>query len=343
MLEHVGVVVIGRNEGELLPRALASVAQLPVVTLYVDSGSSDGSAQLAASMGVAVHELDPATPFSAARARREGTELLLKTHPATEWVQFLDGDCVLEPAWLDRALAYLLAHPDVGIVCGLLSEAAPERSPYSRFMALHWKASAGEVDACGGIFLCRRSAYDAVGGFNSRLLTGEEAEFCQRLRSAGHRIIRLDEAMARHDSDMSRFSEWWQRAVWGGFGDALEFHVLKGKVRPQRLSQTLSSFLWGVCVPLAAVLGGLGMMASPWFVIVPVLCLAGYARLFLRLRQDRMQRGDSSDDASFYSLFCILRKLPVAIGFMHYWLKPGARVRRPDPHAALTRAGGTAK
>lgn len=44
MHEHkLGVVVIGRNEGERLLRCLSSVLQQALATVYVDSGSSDGS------------------------------------------------------------------------------------------------------------------------------------------------------------------------------------------------------------------------------------------------------------------------------------------------------------
>ena len=42
----VGVVVIGRNEGERLKRCLASIlAQHQGPVVYVDSGSSDGSVE----------------------------------------------------------------------------------------------------------------------------------------------------------------------------------------------------------------------------------------------------------------------------------------------------------
>src|SRR5438046_7765953 len=56
--EHarIGIVVIGRNEGERLRRCLRS---LPAAAqrIYVDSESADGSATWARSQGVAVVEL----------------------------------------------------------------------------------------------------------------------------------------------------------------------------------------------------------------------------------------------------------------------------------------------
>ena len=57
----LGVVIIGRNEGERLRRCLASLRQqgaLLVYLVYVDSGSTDGSVALAKGMGAHVVELD---------------------------------------------------------------------------------------------------------------------------------------------------------------------------------------------------------------------------------------------------------------------------------------------
>jgi len=105
---RVGLVIIGRNEGDLLRRAVESIPEDDRLrAIYVDSGSTDGSVALARSFGVRVHELDPSTPFSPARGRREGVEVLLEINPDIEWIQFLDGDCVLEPGWIDQAVRAL--------------------------------------------------------------------------------------------------------------------------------------------------------------------------------------------------------------------------------------------
>jgi glycosyltransferase involved in cell wall biosynthesis len=67
---NTGAVVIGRNEGDRLERCLRS---LPAsIVIYVDSGSTDRSAQWARKHGVHVVELDMSLPFTAARARNCG-------------------------------------------------------------------------------------------------------------------------------------------------------------------------------------------------------------------------------------------------------------------------------
>ena len=90
---HVGVVVIGRNEGPRLERCLASLIGAAQKIVYVDSGSTDGSVQMARRLGVEVVELDMTMPFTAARARNEGFARLQHVLPSMRHVQFVDGDC----------------------------------------------------------------------------------------------------------------------------------------------------------------------------------------------------------------------------------------------------------
>ena len=86
-MSRVGVVAIGRNEGERLRRCLQSLDPRAQPVVYVDSGSSDGSPKLARSMHVDGVDLDLDIPFTAARARNAGFEQLLKIAPEIEFVQ----------------------------------------------------------------------------------------------------------------------------------------------------------------------------------------------------------------------------------------------------------------
>ena len=79
------------------------------MVVYVDSGSVDGSPQYAASMNCQVVELDPARPFSAARARNEGFARVMEHAPDVPFIQFLDGDCDLVEGWLRQGVAALAA------------------------------------------------------------------------------------------------------------------------------------------------------------------------------------------------------------------------------------------
>ncbi len=335
-----GVVVIGRNEGDNLERALTSIASEDRATVvYVDSGSIDGSVDLARSMGVKVHELDCRKPFSAARARREGLEVLLDACPGIEYVQFLDGDCEMAQGWLEGAVGHLDGYEDVAVVCGALAEKHPQASVYNRMSALQWEAATGDIEACGGIFMIRLSAYRTAGGFDDRLLTGEEEELCRRVRRAGHRIVRINRPMAVHDSGLTRFSQWWARAVWGGFGDAIKFTTAPSETWTGRLVQLHKRCFWPVVVPLTALCGGIGTLWSAWCVVIPIACLAAYGALFVKMAFYRLRLGDAASDAMLYASLMIVRKVPNAIGFLGYFVHGSDGARRPDPHAATRPVG----
>ena len=225
-LAQTGVVIIGRNEGERLKRSLLSVKATGVPFVYVDSGSTDGSQQLAVDLGAILIELDLSTPFTAARARMAGFHRLMKEHTDLDTVQFLDGDCEISANWLSSAQAVLAADPTCAIVCGVLHERNPEQSVYNRLCQLEWRKPPGKVDSCGGIFLARTEALIQSGGFDTTLIAGEEPELCLRLRAQQWTIRSIAEPMARHDAAMTEFGQWWNRTVRAGFGYAQGYSCL---------------------------------------------------------------------------------------------------------------------
>src|SRR5437762_12151263 len=114
----MGVVAIGRNEGERLRRCLTSVLPSAAAVVYVDSGSTDESVAMACSLRVSIVALDMSIPFTAARARNEGLRRLRAIAPDVGYVQFVDGDCEVQPGWLELAAAFLDAHPHAAAACG---------------------------------------------------------------------------------------------------------------------------------------------------------------------------------------------------------------------------------
>jgi len=215
----IGIIAIGRNEGTRLRRCLESISFGKDIVVYVDSGSSDGSINIAQEFGAHVVDLDMEMPFTAARARNSGFEKLIKISPDVKFIQFIEGDCELQPDWLRVASEMLAQMPDVAIVAGHLSEKYPSHSIYNRLAELEWNFYGfGEVDAVGGIFMIRRSAFEQSGGFDPTVAAGEEPELCQRLRASGWTIIRVGLKMACHDLAMSRFSQWWNRQGRCGYG-----------------------------------------------------------------------------------------------------------------------------
>jgi glycosyltransferase involved in cell wall biosynthesis len=114
---NVGFVIIGRNEGARLATCISSTLKETHLVVYVDSGSVDGSVDIANRYGVGVVELDPTLAFTAARARNTGVEWLRSHFPFLSYIHFVDGDCELVSGWLPAALAAMQAERDLGVVC----------------------------------------------------------------------------------------------------------------------------------------------------------------------------------------------------------------------------------
>jgi len=168
-VSKLGVVAIGRNEGERLRRGFDALAGLDATIVYVDSDSTDGSIALARARGVEVVALDLSTPFSAARARNAGFERLLQIDPDVCFVQFLDGDCEIATDWLELAQHALVDRPRAAVVFGRLSERFPNHSIYNRMADIEWSRpdpvarNDKTVLSCGGIAMMRVEAFRAVG------------------------------------------------------------------------------------------------------------------------------------------------------------------------------------
>ncbi|MEC9103248.1 MAG: glycosyltransferase family A protein, partial [Pseudomonadota bacterium] len=133
---RIAAILIGRNEGARLLACLASVKDLDRV-VYVDSGSTDGSVEAARAAGAEVVALDMSKPFTAARARNAGIEAL-KQGKTPDLVQFIDGDCELQPGWIATAQAFLIANPQAAVACGRRRERFPEASIYNRLCDFEW-------------------------------------------------------------------------------------------------------------------------------------------------------------------------------------------------------------
>ena len=306
----LGVVAIGRNEGERLRRCLESVLPVVPATVYVDSGSDDGSKEMAIEMGAEVLDLDLSRPFTAARARNEGLHRLLLQHPDVDFVQFVDGDCEVVPGWLENARDFLNDHPSHAVVCGRRRERHPERSVYNRLCDDEWNTPIGDALACGGDAMMRIPALHAVGGYRESLIAGEEPELCVRLRQKGWRIHRLDREMTLHDAGMTRFGQWWKRTVRAGHAFA-EGAWLHG-TPPERhwVRETRRSWFWGVLLPLFIVVAIIGL--GPW---ASLLALP-YPLQWLRL----MRRAGSARS----SAFLLIGKFAEAWGAMKFHM---ARLR----------------
>lgn len=308
--EPVGVVVIGRNEGERLVRCLRSLAHTADRLVYVDSGSTDGSVAAAVRAGARIVELDMSRPFTAARARNAGYDALKAQDPGLGFVQFVDGDCEVDRDWIATAAAFLQKRPDVAVVCGRRRERYPDASIYNRLCDDEWATPVGQAQACGGDSLVRTRAFDAVDGFNPALIAGEEPELCARLRQSGWKIWRIDAEMTLHDAAMMRLGEWWRRNVRAGFGFAQGLWLHRQSSHAIWRREVWRAILWAGLLP-ALILAG---------TLLHPVALFGIALYPLQILRIALRREGPTARAWAYAFFVMLSKWPELQGIVRFHL-----------------------
>lgn len=340
----VAVVIIGRNEGERFERCLRSLVGTASPIVYVDSGSTDSSVAFAESFapqGVRVVRLDMTTPFTAARARNAGLDAALAAAPATQFVQFVDGDCEVREGWLDAAARALRDDPSLAAVSGRLRERFPDTTLYNRLADLEWDRPVGEEKSCGGVAMMRVDALRRAGGFDPTLIAGEEPELCARMRALGFRIHRIAHEMAWHDIDMTTRTQWLTRARRHGHA-VIEVSWFKTPAsRGLFAHHARSALAWGVAWPLCAAaclvalivaaitevrVGAVPVWAGAALFLVP-LALVYWVQV-KRIAAQGRARGLDARSAHSYGVLMMFAKAHQALGMAQFLLR---RARRTKP------------
>ncbi len=311
-MPEVGVTTIGRNEGDRLRRCLQSALRTNPLVIYVDSASSDRSVETARALGVSVVETDRSTPLGPSRARNAGFARLLDLDPTIKLIQFVDGDCELTEGWIEAAIRRLQSDPQIAIVCGRLRERFPTASIYNQLCEIEWDQPVGESLACGGIFMIRVEAFRQVGGFDPEVFAGEDAELCVRLRSKGWKILRVDSEMAVHDAAMTRFGQWWRRAIRCGYAYAHGSSLHGGSPDRHYVRDTRLVWFWGFLVPVISV--GAAWPSRATSLLLLLIYPAQFCRMYRRGRARPLSRAT----AAGYALSCILCRFAQIYGVWRF-------------------------
>jgi glycosyltransferase involved in cell wall biosynthesis len=314
---ELSVVVIGRNEGQRLVKCFESIRAIHgferIQLIYADSASTDGSAQRAAQYGAEVITLLSERP-TAAIGRNAGWR-----KATTEFVLLLDGDTILHPGFPRVALDFMAADTRVCAVWGNLRETHPNQSIYTRVLDLDWVYPPGEIEACGGNVLMRRSALVEVDGYDSRLIAGEEPEMCRRVRALGYTIWHIDYPMAGHDLHITRWGQYWKRARRAGYAYAEVSDRFRHSEDPLWLADARRSFrlgsFWSFFLLITLILAGFR------FNFLPLAVLLGLF-LILSLRSAWRARWKDKNAMTLvlYGVHSHLQQVPIFVGQLQYHL-----------------------
>ncbi|MFC6646335.1 glycosyltransferase family 2 protein [Granulicella cerasi] len=323
----LSVVIIGRNEGPRLARCLVSVCAMHNAGweseyIYVDSGSTDDSLEIAAEHGFRVLELTGGKP-TAARGRNAGWRAA-----TGDVVLFLDGDTVLDREFVATA-AQALVEPTTAVVWGHRRELYPEQSIYNRVMDLDWIYAPGWTPFCGGDALFRRDVLAAVDGFDETLIAGEEPELCRRILAHGGRILHIDVPMTKHDLALRNFKPYWARAERAGHAYAEVAARFAASGEPfwqDEVARNRKRAMVLLAAPVAGLL--LSVALRSWWPIV--LVLLAYVALVLRTAWKARWKSKDAVTLLLYGVHSHLQQIPIFFGQLRF-----ARNRRKGVRSEL--------
>lgn len=247
--------------------------------ILADSGSTDRTVEIARGYpGVRILQLaDPAE-----RSCGTGAQLAFQTVDA-DFFYLLDGDMVLDPAFLEHGLAFLTTNPGHAAVGGRVREAntgSIEFELRARNDRIKGSAIAGDVDRldCGGLY--RVAAIRALGYFADRNLHAfEEFDLGARLGAAGWKLARIDvPAVDHHGHSAGGYRLMLRRlrsGYAGGPGEVIRaawgqphwWHVVR---RFAQLRYSIAVFGWWTALAGLAAAGLAGAASWVWLALLGV-------------------------------------------------------------------------
>jgi glycosyltransferase involved in cell wall biosynthesis len=199
---HASVVIPTYNHSHFLREALDSAlgqTLAPHEVIVVDDGSTDETPEILASYGERIRVVRQENR-GLASARNAGAERV-----RGDSIAFLDSDDVWMPTKLERQLARLRDEPELGLVhCAVENIDASGRAVGRRLDGLEgWVAEEmllfrrGVILGGGSGFVVRRRAFEAEGGFDTRMGTSADWDLQYRI-AARHRVGFVPEVLLRY-------------------------------------------------------------------------------------------------------------------------------------------------
>lgn len=263
----VSFIIPAYNEEEYIESAIRSIdvavgRALSYEVLVVDNGSSDSTAAIAAEAGATVVRL-PRGLISV--ARNTGAALA-----KGDYLVFLDGDVTLTYSWLSgfQEVAPILESQPL-----ILSGSPCSIPPVASWLEKVWFAPRIErvPGYLGGAHLIlRRDSFESIGGFDESLETGEDYDFCVRLRRRGGSILPLPTSVAVHHGYPRTLGRFARREIWHGTGDCGSLSAILAS----RVAMTALGFA-GLHVVVA-----MGLITGSWGALwTAVLCIVALCLL----------------------------------------------------------------
>lgn len=209
---YVSVIIPAYNEEKHIGKCLESVKKLNYPTdryeiILVDNGSTDQT--------IAIAKEHTDLIFICPKVNVSGLRNYGAKKAKGEIYAFIDGDCVADADWLRFAVESI---NEGECVTGAYCRISPEPTWVEETWGLRIPQGRREVPHLGAANLIVPAAiFDKVGGFDVNLKTGEDYEFCIRVKKVT-KVILDDRIKVTHYGNPKTITEFMKREIWHGLG-----------------------------------------------------------------------------------------------------------------------------
>jgi len=210
----ISVIIPALNSEKTLDACLDAISLIDypkdkLEAILVDNGSTDTTIKIVQKYDVKVF-VQPKINISALRNFGAGKA-------KGDILAFVDSDCLVAVDWLNNALVHF-QRKDVGAVgCGY---SIPKNATWVE-RNWYWRYRAGVTAPKfipSGNFLIRKELFDKMEGFNPLLQTGEDSEFCLKIRKAGYKLVSDSKIRSVHLGNPRTLSQFLRKEIWYGKG-----------------------------------------------------------------------------------------------------------------------------
>lgn len=208
----VSVIIPVYNSEKTLDQCLSSLLQLDydhnqMEFIVVDNGSTDRSAEIAQTFNANLIYKPDGTISS---VRNFGADIA-----KGEVFAFVDSDCLVTKKWLVNALLVL---NDKSVAVTGSGYSTPENNTWVEKAWLFEKTGQPfETNFLpGGNLLVRADIFRKVSGFDEKLVTCEDSDFCYRVKKSGFKVINSPKIKTIHLGNSKTISQFIKKEYWYG-------------------------------------------------------------------------------------------------------------------------------
>jgi len=292
-----------KNEEQYIGKCLQGIARLDfdkslLEVILVDNGSSDRTVEIATSFGAKIVSVPHQATIAA--LRNQGAEVA-----RGNLLAFVDADCIPREDWLNNALRHFR---DPSVACVGSKPGIPEHGAtwvertWSVMKAKPVLAASKWLSSCN--FIVRNKVFVEVGGFDSSLVTCEDADIGYRISSKWN--MTNDPAVrVVHLREPKTIGEFFKKEVWHGVGNYV------GLKRHGLISDEIPSLV----IPLWTSLSLLGLVGAllvrEWQFMCGAVISFLVPPLAITLTKMRTVRGVVLGMFFLYIIYCVARTVAI--------------------------------